>query len=373
MRSLAHGISYQPVNPDGRKDQRKQCEAAHQTLEKRVTVGLTLKQRSHAHNAGQGKLSVHLRHCVAHGSGQVVRIETCANHERKRRNRTLKHRLVNLRLHASGFGMTSRIADNADDLAPLRGGAAYVEPNLFSEWFLVLQMPMHKLLADQHDAWRAGIVPLCKHSAAQQRDARSLKEFRSYHEIERGGPLVRGQFGLALNQKGDFARSRCRQIRCNRHRLGAWNLLEVQQHISDERGLLGGILILRVVESHTGGKDMVRPEAHVLMMNDGKSANQQPGTDQQKQRQRDFAGDHHGPQAALRTARGRGAALILQARVDVGARRVQRRNQATQRRGGHGDRQNEEHNIPVQANRYRTHVFVEAHVCPDKVDSPIRR
>src|SRR5689334_10693978 len=116
---------------------------------------------------------------------------------------------------------------------------------------------------------------------------------------------------------------------------------------------------------------MVWPEAHILMMNHKESANQKPVTDKKKHGQRDFSGDHHGPQTAMRTARGSGAALIFEARVDIGARRVQRWNQTTQQRRGTGDRQREEHDVPIQAYGYSSHVIIEAHVCPDKVDAPM--
>jgi len=102
----------------------------------------------------QWKLDIHLRNGVARNGGEAVRIGSCQHHKRKGSYRPLKERLVDLRFVASGFGVRFHVADNANDLVPRGGRAAHIQPDLFSEPFLILQIAMHKLLVYQDHGWR---------------------------------------------------------------------------------------------------------------------------------------------------------------------------------------------------------------------------
>jgi len=88
-------------------------------------------------------------------------------------------------------------------------------------------------------------------------------------------------------------------------------VLQACKQVPHKEDLLGSLFVSCVIEGHAGGKEMVRPEAQILMLDKENPAEKQPGSDQQKQSQRDLSGDHHSPQAALRSAlRGR-AAFVL--------------------------------------------------------------
>ena len=295
---------------------------------------MALNHSSHAHQANQRKLGVHLRHGVPQGRSQVVWVGTRADHESKRRHRPLKHRLEDLRLLASGIGKSLGVAHNTDDLAPFRGRDAHIEPDLFSEWLLVLQMAMHKLLVDQDDARPCGVVPLCKRPAAQQRNACGLKILRGNHKIESAEPLVGRNFGLAFDEEGDAVRSGCRQVGRNRNGLGAWNLAQPKKHIPQECSLLASIFVLCRIEGHTGGKEMIRTETQVLMVDNREPTDKKPGPDEKEEGQRDFTCDHHGSQAAVRMPRGGGAAFVFEVFVDVRSCCLQRWRKAAQSCGG---------------------------------------
>src|SRR5260370_16312259 len=92
---------------------------------------------------------------------------------------------------------------------------------------------------------------------------------------------------------------------------------------------------------------MVRVEAEVLMRNQKKPAKKEPGSYQEKQRQSDLASDEYGSQAAKRTARRGRAAFVLEIRVDIGSRCVQRRSKATQHSTKQRDGQGKDKNAPI--------------------------
>lgn len=172
------------------------------------------------------------------------------------------------------FGIGFHVADNSDDLVPIRRGAAHIQPKLFSDRLLILQITMHKLLVDNYYPRRVDLIHLRECAAVQQRNARRAEVISGHNHIERAEPLVGGQLGLALDLKSDAARSACRQVGSSGDGLDTRNVLEVGNQIPEEESLLGGILVPCVVQCHAGGKEMVCLEAQILMLNEKKSAYQ---------------------------------------------------------------------------------------------------
>ena len=89
----------------------------------------------------------------------------------------------------------------------------------------------------------------------------------------------------------------------------------------------------RQVEAHRHQRRGVEPDRGVLQVEE--AADEQRRADQQHQRHRDFGDDEHVADAGAAAARGAAAAL-LQARLQVGAGRLQRRRQAEDDAGQHG-------------------------------------
>ena len=58
--SLACGIADQPINPDGRKDQREKGKGAQYAQEQRVSASLTFDKSRHTHHASKRQLGIHL-------------------------------------------------------------------------------------------------------------------------------------------------------------------------------------------------------------------------------------------------------------------------------------------------------------------------
>ena len=179
---------------------------------------------------------------------------------------------------------------------------------------------MHKLLVYKDYLRSSGVIRLCECAAPQQRDTRSAEIIGGHDDIEGGEPLVRGQILLTFDLQSHSAGSGCRQIGGNCDGLRARNVLETRDHVPDKQGLLRGIFVSRTVQGHAGSKEMICLEPQILVLNKKDSADQQPGPDQEKQRQRYLAGDHHGPETAMRTARGCRATFFLQVRVDISSR-----------------------------------------------------
>src|SRR5216684_4593088 len=273
----------------------------------------------HAHYASERKFGIHLGNLAAQSGGQAVRIGSCANHKRERRHRALKKRLINFRVIAGSFGVGFHVGDNSDDLAPLWGAAAHIQANLFSKRLVTKQMALHKLFVYHDYGRRCSVIRLREAPAMQQGDGCGSEIVGAYQNIKRPESLVGRQFGLTFDLKSYSVRSGRGQVGSNCYDRGAGNLLEARNHILDKAGLLEGLFVSRVVKGYPGGEEMVGPEAQVLVGNQENSANEQPGSHQKKQSQRDLASDHHPPETAMGTALRGGPAFVFQISIDVGA------------------------------------------------------
>jgi hypothetical protein len=137
---------------------------------------------------------------------------------------------------------------------------------------------MHKLLIYNHDPGRTGAIVFRECPTPQQRDARGPKVIRANDNIESAKSLVCRQLRLAFDSERKAAWSGRRQVGGNRDGLCARNVVQANQQVTNEERPLRGILVSRVIQDHTGGKQVVRPETQILMLNQENSAKQQPGS-----------------------------------------------------------------------------------------------
>jgi len=115
--------------------------------------------------------------------------------------------------------------------------------------------------------------------------------------------LVGRQFGLTFDLKSYSVRSGRGQVRSNCDGVCAGNLPEARNHILDKAGLLGGLFVSRVVPGYPRRcRRWSGRKAQVLVGNQENAANEQPGSYQKKQSQRDLASDQHPPETAMGTA-----------------------------------------------------------------------
>ena len=80
-------------------------------------------------------------------------------------------------------------------------------------------------------------------------------------------------------------------------------------------------------------------------------ADQQRGADQQDQRQRDFGDDEHRARLVLPEAAARAPAAFLERRREIGARALERGNQAEQDARDERDGEREREHAPVDADQ----------------------
>jgi hypothetical protein len=92
---------------------------------------------------------------------------------------------------------------------------------------------------------------------------------------------------------------------------------------------------------------MVGVEARVHALQPGEALHQEPGSREQRQRQRHLGDDQHPSQALPTPVAGAGAAAFLEHAVEVRARGVKRRREAEEESGEHRNHEREGHDRPV--------------------------
>src|SRR4029077_20560294 len=145
-------------------------------------------------------------------------------------------------------------------------------------------MTIHEfLIHDDHPRGQWSVL-FGECAAANQRDPGSTKEIGGYHIVAGSELLVGRHFRLALDAKSDGAGPGCWQVGGSGDGFNAGKLGELWQKIADEKTSLSGVFVAGVIEDNVGGKKVIRAEAEILVLNHEDSAEEQPGSDQKKQR-----------------------------------------------------------------------------------------
>ena len=126
------------------------------------------------------------------------------------------------------------------------------------------------------------------------------------------------------------------------------------QCLAEERGDRAGLGVLRRRQAELGGQDVIGAEAQLGALEGDGAAQQQPGADEQHQRQGHLRDDEG---VAKAVARGPAAAppRLLQDAVEVGARGLYGRHETEAEAGGRGQDEREGHHPAVEGQRAREH------------------
>ena len=267
------------------------------------------------------------------------------------------------------------VPDHADDLEPL--GLAVVtgaEREPLADRIGVGELAARHRLVDHQDAGIEGSVSRLELAAADEGHAERGEVTRRHGHEVRQGRFVRRQLGTA----GDVEREETepaahRQRVGERHALDAGHGLQPLLHRVPVGQPLRRLAVALARRRHLHRQHARRGEAQRDVQQVDEAAEQQPGADQQHQRQRDL-GQHQAHAGDVAVAVAGGAARgVLEGALQFGPRRLPRRDDAEQQAGQHRQRAGEAERVAVDRDgrhaRNLTRLEREDQVDPQKASS----
>ena len=116
---------------------------------------------------------------------------------------------------------------------------------------------------------------------------------------------------------------------------------------------------------------MVRVKPEIRSAGLAQALDAEAGADQQHERERDLADHQQAAQAVVGRRQARAASALLQRRVEIGPRGLQRRREPEDQAGGEGDQEGEPEGAGVDADRDPDGQIGMRHPSHQQVDRPI--
>ena len=244
----------------------------------------------------------------------------------------------------------ARVADHADNRAigiraELAHAAADGEPLV--QRIALRPVLLRERFVDDDHAGRAAVVEIRERAPALHGDLEDLEvagRHRHPAAAAMSGPLRRPADDEEPEAVAALQRHAARGARVHHARNGAQALDAVAHRLLDPRGCLKA----RRRQRHPHRQHVRRVEAGIDPAERDGRANQQRGTDQENQGQRDFRDDQHRPRLVLPEAGARSPAALLERGREVRLRALQRRDEPEEDARAEGDDDGERGDAPVE-------------------------
>lgn len=134
-------------------------------------------------------------------------------------------------------------------------------------------------------------------------------------------------FALAFDKKRARGRAAAGKIGRKRSILNAGNLSQLREQVHAEATLCIWIFVLSAIKGQSCREQVIRGKSEFLVIDLKDAADEQTASDEQKERECDFASHQQRTETILRAIRGSGASFVFEIAIDVTTHRSDRRSQ----------------------------------------------